>query len=43
MSAVQILIDRTAWLMLHCHLLDERIASRKQAWGERLEMLPGLF
>jgi len=29
-----ILIDRIAWLMLHCHLLDERIVSGERDWGE---------
>jgi hypothetical protein len=34
-SATQlILIDRCAWLMLHCSLLDQRIVSGKQDWGE---------
>jgi hypothetical protein len=31
--AQRVLIDRIAWLMLHCHLLDQRIASGS-AWGE---------
>jgi hypothetical protein len=29
-----VLIDRCAWLMLHCFLLDQRIASGKQGWGQ---------
>jgi hypothetical protein len=28
-----VLIDRIAWLMLHCFLLDQRIASG-ESWGE---------
>ena len=28
------LIDRCAWLMLHCLLLDQRIVSGQQSWGE---------
>jgi hypothetical protein len=31
--AQRVLIGRVAWLMLHCHLLDQRIASGA-AWGE---------
>jgi hypothetical protein len=31
--AQHVLIDRIAWLMLHCHLLDQRIVSGA-AWGE---------
>jgi hypothetical protein len=31
--AQRVLIDRIAWLMLHCHLLDQRIVSGT-AWGE---------
>jgi len=34
-SATQlVLIDRCAWLMLHCLLLDQRVASGQQSWGE---------
>ena len=29
-----VLIDRCAWLMLHCLLLDRRMVSAKQDWGE---------
>jgi hypothetical protein len=32
--AQRVLIDRIAWLMLHCHLLDQRICSGRQNWGE---------
>jgi hypothetical protein len=31
--AQRVLIDRIAWLMLHCHLLDQRVVSGT-AWGE---------
>ena len=34
-SATQlVLVDRVAWLMLHCLLLDRRMVSAKQDWGE---------
>ena len=34
-SATQlVLIDRCAWLMLHCLLMVQRIVSGKQDWGE---------
>ena len=29
-----VLIDRCAWLMLHCFLLDQRIVSGQQSWSE---------
>jgi len=32
--AQSVLIERISWLMLHCHLLDERIVSGKRDWGE---------
>ena len=31
--AQRVLIDRIAWLMLHCHLLDQRVVAGT-AWGE---------